>query len=1136
MNLPGNDTSVSLSEVVESIRRFPGFSSARTQMRKRRSPHFEGVWGTTAAAVLAALENEDAENTGGAEIFVVLTASQRKAENFASDLKNFSQTETLLFPWFAPPVEYTVREETDSPPEKTPRKWETEFLPDPAVGQRLRVLKECLGARCPRVIVAPIQALLKYDPKPEILEENTRKLTVGGNISPDALTGWLVDHGFHGTPAVELPGEFSTHGGLVDIFALEWENPVRVDFFGDEIESLREFDTVTQRSLARRESVEITAFTALMENRPATERACLTDFLPEDACFFLLDPEDIQLQGRRFLQAQEHPEELFTVEEVLRRVMRFPLVTASSLENLAFGETLRLPLETVERFSGDLTRVKQELEVFGAGQDIFILCPNDSEIRRLSEVLADTQPGKNGRLIFREGIIEEGFRLISSRQMVLSSAAMFQKDEVRRTAHRRMAKVIDSFSELQEGDLVVHVAHGIAIYKGMKLLEPLKTPAGEKTGISPEMEKSLGMTEKARAGAEEHLVLEFRGGTQLLVPASKIALVQKYICGGNVKPKLSVYGGKKWESQKRAVTESIRDFAEEMIETQALRHSRPGIVFRTDTPLQEEFAGMFPYTETEDQDISIRAIREDMGKPRPMDRLLCGDVGFGKTEVAMRAAFCAIEAGYQVAVLVPTTILAEQHLRTFTQRMATFPVNVARLSRFSPPQEMAETLRGLEKGTVDVVIGTHRLASQDVRFHNLGLIIIDEEQRFGVEVKESLKRFRATVDILTMTATPIPRTLHMSLLGIRDISSLETPPPDRMAVETHVARFQESLIKNAIERELDRNGQVYFVHNRVYDIQHVAQRIQRLVPEARIRVGHAQMNERELEDVMLAFVRHECDILVSTTIVENGLDIQNANTIFIDDAQNYGLADLHQLRGRVGRYKNRAYCYLLLDPKIHLAQNAAKRLRAIEEYSHLGSGFRIAMRDLEIRGTGNILGVTQSGHIAAVGYEMYCDLLDKVVRKLKKIPMKETVDVDIDLPVTAYIPHTYVPDMRAKIDLYRRLTRVVTEADVDDFAAELEDRFGKIPPQVERLLDLAQLRIFAHRRLIYAIRREENYLVFHFYSEKAMEPLRKVEVGRERQKLRIADASSAYLPLDTETLRAGNDSNKMIKYAEMLLR
>ncbi|MDO4550837.1 MAG: transcription-repair coupling factor [Planctomycetia bacterium] len=1142
--------SVSLSEIVESIRSLPGFSFVRQKIWEQKAPHFDGVWSTSAAAVLAALEKTEAEKETSShpgETFVVLTSSQKKAEGFLCDLKNFTSTESFLLPWFMPPIKYTLEEEVlqdggprhSLTPEKTEKEkienelFRTEYLPEPAVGQRFRVLRECMTAtkEKSRIIVAPIQALLKYDPKPEIINENLLKLKVGQEFSLETLISWLVEHGFHRTAAVELPGEFSAHGGLVDIFAQEWENPIRVEFFGEEIDTLREFEISTQRSLSHQKTVEIGAVTTLLENRGREQRTDFTEFLPENTCFFMLEPEEIQIQGRHFLQVQERPEDFFTVEEIFRRVMRFPLVTGASLENMVFGETFRIPVETVERFSGgDLTRVKKELEIFGAGQEIFIICQNDAEIRRLKEVFADTEPAKLEKLNFRKGVIEEGFRLISSKQLILSAAIIFQREELLRTVSRRMTKVIDSFSDLREGDLVVHAAHGIAVYKGMKLLEPFKFSSEKKSQFI------LTAGERPRVGAEEHLLLEFRGGTQLWVPASKIALVQKYICGGGGKPKLSVYGGKKWEHQKALVAESIHDFAEEMIEIQALRRSRPGISFPVETLLQKEFAEMFPYTETADQNVSVCEISEDMRKPVPMDRLLCGDVGFGKTEVAMRAAFCAVEAGYQVAVLVPTTILAEQHLRTFTQRMATFPVNIARMSRFARPAEQQKTLKDLENGKVDIIIGTHRLASSDVKFHNLGLLIIDEEQRFGVEVKESLKRFRATVDILTMTATPIPRTLHMSLLGIRDISNLETPPQDRMAVETHVVRFHDGLVKNALERELDRNGQVFFVHNRISDIQQVAQRLQDLVPEARIRVGHAQMDERELENVMLAFVRHECDILVSTTIVENGLDIPNANTIFIDDAQNYGLADLHQLRGRVGRYKNRAYCYLLLDPKTHLASNAAKRLRAIEEYSHLGSGFRIAMRDLEIRGTGNILGVKQSGHIAAVGYEMYCELLDKIVRKLKREPMKETVDVDVDLSVTAYIPHSYVPDMRVKIDLYRRLTRVVREEELDDFTKEIRDRFGKIPPQVERLLELARLRIYAHRWLIYAIRREEDYLVFHFYSEKALEPLLNIKVGKEGGKLRIADAHSAYLPLDKETQNASADSDKIIKYAEMLLR
>ncbi len=556
----------------------------------------------------------------------------------------------------------------------------------------------------------------------------------------------------------------------------------------------------------------------------------------------------------------------------------------------------------------------------------------------------------------------------------------------------------------------------------------------------------------------------------------------------------------------------MADLASDMLELQAAREARPGIAFPDDTQWQREFDAAFPYQETPDQLTAIDAIKADMQLHRPMDRLLCGDVGFGKTELAIRAAFKAIDAGYQVAVLVPTTILAEQHQRTFSQRMAEFPFSIAAVSRFCTAKEQRQILEGVASGKVDLLIGTHRLASADVQFQNLGLLIIDEEQRFGVAVKERLKALRASVDVLTMTATPIPRTLHMSLLGVRSISNLETAPKDRLAVETRIARFDDALIRHAVLRELNREGQIYFVHNRVHDIGKVAHELARIVPEARIGIGHGQMPESELEDVMLGFVRHEFDLLLATTIVESGLDIPNANTIFIDDADRYGLADLHQLRGRVGRYKHRAYCYLLVDQKRHLPPEAARRLRAIEEFSQMGAGFALAMRDLELRGAGNLLGTQQSGHIAAVGYELYCALLDKTVRELKQLPPRESVDVTIDLPVAAYFPEQYLPDMRTKIDLYRRLARVATEEELDDFAGELADRFGAPPEPVQRLIELARLRIWAHGRQIEAVHLEGKYAVLTYASKSELDKL----VAKSGGKLRVADARSAYLPIASE--------------------
>ncbi len=649
--------------------------------------------------------------------------------------------------------------------------------------------------------------------------------------------------------------------------------------------------------------------------------------------------------------------------------------------------------------------------------------------------------------------------------------------------------MIDSFLELHEGDLVVHVAHGIARYRGLTLLE--------KNGR-----------------VEEHLELEFRGRTKLYVPSSKIGLVQKYVGGSKSRPVLARLGGRTWERQKGQVQAAVSDMAAEMLELQAMRASRPGIHFPVDTEWQHEFDASFPYDETPDQLTTIEAIKRDMIESRPMDRLLCGDVGYGKTEIAMRASFKAVDAGYQVAVLVPTTVLAEQHLRTFSARMAEFPFEIAALSRFSSRRQQTRTIERVAEGAVDVVIGTHRLVQPDVKFHNLGLVIIDEEQRFGVEVKERLKAFRQIVDVLTMTATPIPRTLHMSLLGVRDISNLETPPEDRLAVETRVTRFQGELIRHAVMRELNRGGQIFFVHNRVQDIEILARRLGQIVPEAKLGIAHGQMAEHDLERVMLDFVDHRFDLLLATTIVESGLDIPNANTIFIDEADRYGLADLHQLRGRVGRYKHRAYCYLLVDPNKNLSPSSAKRLRAIEEFSDMGAGFAIAMRDLEIRGAGNILGTEQSGHIAVVGYELYCALLEQAVGALKRLPPKTSIEVEVDLPGEGYIPHAYVPDMRPKIDLYRRLARIATPAELADFRVELGDRFGPPPPVVEQLLWLAELRMAAHHWQIQSIHLEDQYVVFVYASERRIRELASQSGGV----LRVVDGRTAYLPLDPSGL------------------
>jgi len=1046
-----------LLELAGRLQRHEGFAQVVAGLRMGQAAALDGVWGSSCALAVAAL----AEHAPAPLVIVCPGIDQ--IDDLADDLALFTRIPVEKFPaWESLPDDRAIHDEIR--------------------GDRTRVLKLLLGSQPPKILVTSIHGLLQPVPEREALAGETRTLRVGDEVNLSDLCKWLVENGFHNTSAVELPGEVSLRGGILDVFASDWFDPVRIDLFGDQIESIRRFEVSSQRSLARLDEVEIT----VLDRSPA-QRGHLADYLPPQSWFFLLEPQELWHEGEQYLKLQEGPHGLHTVAAVMEQVVRFPSVTAAAMAASPSETTCRLKVESVERLSGDLSKVREEFDAAGAGQSVFLVCQTEAEVRRLRDYFAGTQLVQSGRLRFAVGRLAAGFRLVPEETVLLSSTELFHRTDLRRMPQRRLGRVIDSFLELREGDLVVHVSHGIARYRGMKLL-----------------------TKDDQV--EEHLMLEFDEGVKLYVPSSKIGLVQKYVGGTKSRPRLAKLGGRTWARQREAVENAVTDMAAEMLELQAARAARPGIAFPDDTEWQQEFDASFPYHETLDQLATIEAIKRDMTQPRPMDRLLCGDVGFGKTELAMRAAFKAVDAGYQVALLVPTTILAEQHARTFEGRMAEFPFEIATLSRFATRKQQGEIVDRLAAGSIDIVIGTHRLAQRDVRFHNLGLVIIDEEQRFGVEVKERLKALRQIVDVLTMTATPIPRTLHMALLGLRDISNLQTPPEDRLAVETRVSRFDPTLIRSAVLRELNRNGQVFFVHNRVADIRALAVRLRQIVPEARLAIGHAQMPEHELEQVMIDFIDRRHDVLLTTTIVESGLDIPNANTMFIDEADRYGLADLHQLRGRVGRYKHRAYCYLLVDPNKHITPNAARRLKSVEEFSDLGAGFALAMRDLEIRGAGNILGTQQSGHITLVGYELYCQLLEEAVRRLQRLPPRTTIEVDIDLPGEAYIPRAYVPGMREKIDLYRRLTRVSDDEELRDFVGELEDRFGPLPAVVKRLIALGELRIAAYRWQVRSVRLEDRYAVLGYASQHLIRQLAQRSGGQ----LRVADEHDAYLALEQE--------------------
>ena len=956
-----------------------------------------------------------------------------------------------------------------------------------ATQRRVAVPPEAMSP--PRVLVTTIQAIMQPVPSPRHLEENTIELVVGQDYALPDLRAWLAARGFRPAELVMEPGQYAARGGIMDVFPPTAPAPYRLEFFGDTLESLRTFDPATQRSLDDRQRAAISFLPTGKGGPIAPETTTnLMDYLPHDAWIVWQDPLEIAEVGRSFLARLASPVGVYAFDAVVRQARAFKRLDLSSFTSSGTSDAFTLRTESLMPFSGKAEAVREELAELAAESTVLLFSDNEAERDRLAEILSMLPADLGPRVRLGVGRLGTGFRLVSERVAVLANHEIFHRYHIRRRLGKRPeTRAIDTWLDLKRGDHVVHVVHGIGRYLGMKTLRK-----GART--SDEGQPATAMPGEK---AEDYLTLEFHDHVKVYVPASQIDLVQKYIGGFKGKPHLSRVGGKAWGERKRRVEEAVESYAMDLLKVQALRQSRPGIAYPEDSLWQKEFEASFPYPDTPDQTAAMHEIKRDMQSQRPMDRLVCGDVGYGKTELAIRAAFKAVEAGKQVAVLVPTTVLAEQHVGTFRERMADYPVTTEMMCRFQTRGQQAEILDRFRKGQVDVLIGTHRIIQKDVQPADLGLLVVDEEQRFGVEHKERLKRMRQLVDVLTLTATPIPRTLHMSLLGIRDISSLTTAPQDRRAVRTEVGQWDDRRIRDAILRELNRDGQVFFVHNRVRTIADVAERVRRLVPEARIEFAHGQMNEHELEDRMLRFFAGKIDVLVATTIIESGLDVPRANTMFIHDADRYGLADLHQLRGRVGRYKHRAYCYLLLPENRPMTPAAARRLHAIEQYSELGAGFQIAMRDLEIRGAGNILGLQQSGHITAVGYEMYCQLLDAAVRRLKGEKIEEHRRADIQLELAAFIPNRYVPTESQRIRLYRQLQRAATAETLEEVAAETADVYGPLPDEVQRLVDLEAARVAAGKVGIRSVHRKGADLAFTLEDVAILGPMFGQGVGRE---------------------------------------
>ena len=1133
---------VSIPQVDEVVARLEGGAGTL---------HLTGLFGASKAPILSELARRSGRS------IVVLTASAVEAEALAGDLRFFSRGTVGYLP------------ERDE---------------DPEVRRQRIVCLAGLAAKGLPLAVASIQAALERLPPPSGLLGSAVTLSVRQLMPRDGLVRLLEAGGYRRVGQVTERGEYCLRGSLLDLFPPTGDSPVRAEFFGDEVMALREFDPTTQRSVRSLQEmtvlpvvevpltpeaceealralragedtggpqVPLDVAKALEERRPFPgmeaylpylyrETSDLLDYVPPDALWVLVDRPSLEARARDL--AERCPacgvrRAKTVAPRTTSKCTCTPAINASHFGWTDFeaklrersrifldefpraggdetGSTIAFQVGTIPAYRGRLRELARDLGGWRAERRrVHLVCRSEAQGRRLQEVLREydlaasviegmAQPGG---IAIVSGELSAGLHLHQAGLTYITEAEVFgPRHLARRRTTPKEAAPFASYQELDYGDSVVHVDHGIGRYKGLRQLT-----AGGMEG--------------------DYLLITYADNAKLYVPTSKLQLVHRYVGADGNQPALDRLGGTSWARAKERVKASIRQMAQELLTLYAARQVITGYVFPADTSWQREFEAGFPYEETPGQLQAIADVKADMERERPMDRLVCGDVGYGKTEVAMRAAFKAVVGGRQVAVLVPTTVLALQHLQTFSERFGSFPIKVEMLSRFRSRREQAEALQGVRDGTVDIVVGTHRLLQKDVRFRDLGLLVVDEEHRFGVAAKERLKQFRRQVDALTLTATPIPRTLHMALLGVRDISTIETPPEDRLSIKTTVARFDPALIQEAIEQELDRGGQVFVVHNRVESIQTVARLIKRLVPRARLAVAHGELPEERLERIMCEFYAGKSDVLLCTTIIESGLDVGSANTIIVDRADTLGLAQLYQLRGRVGRDKRRAYAYLLVPEDEALSEVAKKRLQVIAELTELGSGFKVAARDLEIRGAGNLLGPEQHGQIAAVGFELYCRLIESAVREQKGETVAEPIEPSIRLESEGYLPEAYVEDPNVRLQLYKRLAALSETDEISAFREELVDRFGEPPPQAERLLNAVILRTLARTLTIRELdaRGEKIRLVFGVSPPLVPDKVAAL-LGAEAGRLR-------YIPQDTMEYRV-NGGDKITAAQGLLSR
>jgi len=959
-----------------------------------------------------------------------------------------------------------------------------------------------------QLVLAPVASAQMRFRDAEFYRGLARSLARDEEISFDGLVTHLASVGYERHDMVEMPGQFAVRGGIVDVFSPEAPRPVRLELFGDTVESLREFDPSTQRSVGPLERVTLAPLTEFPreEAAPTAEAASSLFDLCQQPLVIFDEPEALEQATERFrerLVDVAAAKSYFLAEDEWRRALE--ICQRLLLEHLSIrredSEPRVVLTQPTTRYHGNVPAFMAEVRGrIHAGEQVMVSAGTTGELERLADLCheyempyrlaeleenattarlaEDSTAGSVPALVLAKAPLAEGVVFPESRLILYGIGDLFETLPIPARPRPKSASFFSDFSELKPEDFVVHVDHGIGQFEGLRQLE----------------------TNGARG---EFMLLRYADEARLYVPLERLDLVQRYRSLGGATPQLDKLGGNSWTTRKARVRRSLADMADHLLRLYAERKTLAGFAFSSDVPWQKEFEDAFEFEETPDQAGAVVDVKRDMEQPLSMDRLLCGDVGYGKTEVAMRAAFKAVVDSKQVAVLAPTTVLVFQHYETFRRRFAAFPVRIEMLSRFRSPREQRDVLTALEAGKVDIVIGTHRLLSRDVRFHDLGLLVVDEEQRFGVAHKERLKQLRKNVDVLTMTATPIPRTLHMSLAGLRDMSVIETPPKDRLAIQTTVASFQESLIQRAIEEELARQGQVFFVHNRVESIHSLAELVKKLVPRARVVVAHGQMGEKELESVMLKFVRDQADVLVTTTIIENGLDIPRANTILINRADRFGLAELYQLRGRVGRSNQRAYAYLLVPPERSLTPLARRRLAALKEFSELGAGFRIAALDLELRGAGNLLGRQQHGHINAIGFDLYCQMMERAVAALKGEAGGPELRATLNLGLDIRIPPEYIPSENLRLRTYKRIAGISSEAEREEVRRELEDRFGALPPSVGHLLNYAVLKALCEKLLVASVERRGDQVVIKFHPETPLQPEQVVRVIRARRGLRL---------------------------------